>query len=150
MTETIDKSTWGEGPWQSEPDRVDFRHAGLPCLALRHPRQGHWCGYAAVPPGHPAHGKDRNCVEVEVHGGLSYEGLCDGLICHVPAPGEPDDVWWLGFDFGHAWDILPGQEARGRSYGMPPIRSVMRETYRDLAYVRAQVESLAEQLAGMA
>jgi hypothetical protein len=28
---TVHKSGWGEGPWQSEPDRVDFVFAGLAC-----------------------------------------------------------------------------------------------------------------------
>ena len=25
---TIDRSTWGRGPWDAEPDRVEFEHAG--------------------------------------------------------------------------------------------------------------------------
>jgi hypothetical protein len=38
------------GPWDGEPDRWEDRAAGLPVLAIRHPRAGNWCGYAAVPP----------------------------------------------------------------------------------------------------
>ena len=57
VSQPIDKSTWGDGPWQQEPDRVEFRHPGLPCLLVRHPRLGVWCGYAAVPPGHALYGK---------------------------------------------------------------------------------------------
>ena len=44
-------AAWGQGPWDDEPDRVDFEHAGFPCLLLRNPRLGQWCGYVAVPPG---------------------------------------------------------------------------------------------------
>jgi hypothetical protein len=145
----IDKSTWGEGPWQSEPDRVDFRHAGLPCLLRRHERLGNWCGYAAVPPGHPLHGKHYHEVDVKAHGGLTYANACRGPICHVPGPGEPDDVWWFGFDCSHAFDLCPGMAAWERSLGCRPPEIDRLETYRDLAYVRAQVEKLAEQLASM-
>lgn len=87
-----DKSDWGAGPWQDEPDRVEWDHAGLPCLAARSPTGGNWCGYAAVPPGHPLHGQDYNAVDVDVHGGLTYADRCGGHICHVPKPGEPEDV----------------------------------------------------------
>jgi hypothetical protein len=52
-------------------------------------------------------------------------------------------VWWFGFDCGHAGDLVPEQErmagsfARGFSCG---------GTYRSVDYVRAQVETLAQQL----
>lgn len=53
----IDKSSWGEGPWQHEPDRKEWRDAAtdLPCLAVRHDESGHWCGYVGVTEGHPAY-----------------------------------------------------------------------------------------------
>lgn len=148
----IDKSTWGPGPWQSEPDRVEFQHAGLPCLMVRHDGLGHWCGYAAVPPGHPMHGKGYDDVDVQVHGGLTYANACQGDICHVPAPGEPDNVWWFGFDCAHLWDLAPGLVAHERL--IPALAQhadfhVREDVYRDLPYVRAQVEKLAEQLARM-
>ncbi len=31
---TVDKTGWGDGPWNDEPDRVDFHHAGFACLLL--------------------------------------------------------------------------------------------------------------------
>ena len=145
-TKPITKSDWGEGPWQSEPDRLEFHHAGLPCIVLRHPELGHFCGYAAVPPGHPAHGKDYDSVGVEAHGGLTYADRCSGQVCHVPQAGESEDVWWLGFDCGHAFDFSPGARARLRSLGFDRHRD---EVYRDIAYVRQQTESLAEQLQAM-
>ncbi len=117
----VDKSTWGDGPWQSEPDRLEFRVPELPtlaCLMVRGP-MGSWCGYVGVPPGHPAHGKDDGELDLKVHGGLTYAAPCmvesargpEALVCHVPQPGESDDVWWLGFDCGHAWDVSPGMAA---------------------------------------
>lgn len=149
----VDKSTWARGPWDTEPDRVDWVHAGLACLALRHPRYGNWCGYAAVPREHPAYGKKAGDVHADAHWGLNYAAPCDGLICHTPQPGMPDDVWWFGFDAGHAFDLCPGFEARERSMGIPLLlpRSpgFPCEVYRTLDYMRQEIEGLAEQLAAM-
>jgi hypothetical protein len=149
--QAIDKSAWGAGPWQDEPDRVDFVHAGFACLANRRGDQlGHWCGYVGVPREHPAYGKSYNDVDVEVHGGLNYAHECAGEICHVPAPGMPDDVWWLGFDCAHAGDLAPGLRATLRRLDIPDIESpFIRDEYRDVAYVRREIEQLAEQLAAM-
>lgn len=52
----FDKSTWGPGPWQDEPDRLDFEHAGFACIVLRVRESGHLCGYVGVPNGHPLYG----------------------------------------------------------------------------------------------
>lgn len=144
----IDRSTWGAGPWDGEPDRVDFHTAGYPCLLHRGPA-GAWCGYVAVPPGHPLHGIDYDGVhglmpELDVHGGLTYAAACRGGICHVPAPGEPDDVWWLGFDCGHAGDVAPrfsspvGGMFFARDGG---------DVYRDEAYAAQETQRLALQIA---
>lgn len=142
------KSEWGDGPWNEEPDREDFEHAGFACLALRS-HHGNWCGYVGVPPGHPAYGEKYDDVNVDVHGGLSYGRKCDPPICHVPKPGESDDVWWLGFDCSHAWDLSPGVNATLRIHG---IREEPRdwEVYRNLEFVKGEIRSLAEQLAEMA
>ncbi len=142
---TTDKSDWGDGPWQTEPDRVDFEHAGMPCLLSRGP-SGHWCGYVAVAPSHPLHGKsydDARTAEgeyIEVHGGLTYADKCNGHICHVAKPGEPDDVWWFGFDCAHAGDYSPKYARYGRTPG---------EDYRDVPYVQAETRRLADQLAAV-
>lgn len=147
---TIDKSTWGPGPWQDEPDRVDFTHAGLTCLALRG-HHGVWCGYVAVPPGHPLHGTVYQDIDVQVHGGLTYSQTGARPIGHVPAPGDPDAVWWIGFDCGHdVRDRLPGMEACLRAAQIPPLPPLppgCEDVYRDLPYVRGEIRSLADQLA---
>src|SRR5438105_1894678 len=134
----IDKSKWPDGPWKSEPDRVDFEHAGFPCLMLRGQSHGAWCGYVAVPPGHPLHGKDYNdeaLGETDVHGGLTYASACSGHICHVPEAGEPADVWWFGFDCIHAGDLAPGHA----QYGLDSF-SAEYDCYRNAAWVRHEVE----------
>lgn len=130
---------FADGAWQAEPDRIEWQAHGFTCLASRN-RMGAWCGYVAVPPGHPWHGKHYDAVPAEVHGGLTYAEACNGLICHEPAPGESDDVWWLGFDCAHSGDHIPAMdEYRYRFLGGPS------DTYRDANYIRAETERLAEQ-----
>jgi hypothetical protein len=138
----IDKTGWPNGPWMTEPDRKEWRRAGFPCLIRRVSHSGALCGYVAVPPGHPWHGKSYDDIEADVHGGLTYAAACRGDICHVPAPGEPDDVWWLGFDHAHAWDRMPGTEARN-----PNLGAFDGSVYRDMTFVTAGVEALADQAA---
>jgi hypothetical protein len=138
-----DKSNWGPGPWQTEPDHVAFKHLGFPCIIHR-VTEGHGglCGYVAMPPGHPWHGKDWNSdsFDPRVHGGVTYGGACAGDICHVAKPGEPDDVWWLGFDCAHSGDLSPAYAARH-------ARSMLAGggEYRTIEYVMAECRSLAEQ-----
>lgn len=157
MTETrfVDRGGWKSGPWDAEDDRYEWRsETGLPCLILRSNGTGALCGYVAVPPGHLLHGADysdleeHGGVEIEVHGGLTYSDRCAGRICHVPAPGEPDDVWWFGFDCAHGWDVCPMHDATYRRFGMAPSPFFEGRYYRDVAYVRAEVERLARQLSG--
>ena len=141
----VDKSGWGEGPWNDEPDRLDFRHVGFACLMLRNARYGNWCGYVGVPADHQAYGKAYDEVDVKCHGGLTYGRKCDGEhICHVPESGESDDLFWFGFHCNNEWDIAPGSEAYLRTTGLD-YRDLGR-TYRDVRYVRKEVKRLAEQL----
>jgi hypothetical protein len=167
-----DKSDWGEGPWQTEPDRVQWQHAGYACLITRHPSFGSLCAYVGVDRAHPLYGQEWDAEgspidDLEVHGGVNYSAKCRGHICHVPEPGMPDDVWWLGFECAHAFDLAPAMEARMKK--LKPLSSPfldipkwpqmveemrdrlgMREHYRDLPYVKAECESLAEQLRALA
>ena len=149
---SIDRAGWGRGPWDGEPDRVEFEHAGLPCILRRHV-MGHWCGYAAVPPGHALHGRDYNDFNLEVHGGLTYANRCEGDVCHEAKPGKPRNVWWFGFDCAHCWDMSPGIEAvltkhsaHSGGFRTPHPLDELKH-YRTLHYVRRECEQLAEQLA---
>lgn len=139
---SIDKSAWGDGPWQTEPDRVEFEAHGFPCLIIRVACHGGLCGYVAVPPGHPWHGKDYSDVPADVHGWLTYAESCGGSVCHVPKPGEPDNVWWLGFDHAHSGDLLP---AHGRFGGV--FADPTRDKYRTIEYARSGCIDLAAQAA---
>lgn len=141
------KAGWGDGPWQSEPDRVEFEHAGLTCLLLRN-GAGVWCGYVGLPPGHRYYKAERRDVPVSVHGGLTYASECDGDICHKPKPGDPENVWWFGFDCGHGGrDLIPMFAAMFKLWDdfLPAPNMAILGTYRTLEFARAQAEGLAEQ-----
>jgi hypothetical protein len=153
-----DREEWGAGPWQSEPDRVEWQDAdtGYLCLAVRHDVLGHWCGLVAVPSGHPAHGPGNANVEVDVHGGLTYNGPGNDVYQHAlqPPPG-PLGVWWLGFDCAHAFDLVPGEHCSTSPELREIIQLVLLErqrqfgalTYRDRDFVTKECRSLAKQLA---
>jgi hypothetical protein len=147
---------WPAGEWDGEPDKVQWKDeaTGLDCLAVRHGSYGHWCGYVGVPESHPAFGTGYDDVRVKdddwprVHGGLTFAEHCqpaeseDRGVCHVPYPGDPDHVWWLGFDCAHSGDYSPDDMARGNKW-----RSRYDSSYKTLRYVQAQCRSLASQLA---
>jgi hypothetical protein len=144
---TIDKGGWPDGPWRDEPDKKQWRDpaTGLACLVVRSEGTGALCGYVGLPPGHPLYGRDWDELNVGVHGGLTFADSCrpgadEGHgICHRPGPGEPDHVWWLGFDCSRARDLAPLL-----SPGWSSARVEL--TYRDLAYVEGEVTRLAAQL----
>lgn len=143
----LDRSTWGSGLWDQEPDKVQWtdKATGLPCIVKRN-HFGVWCGYVGVDRSHKYYSVHHNDIEVSVHGGLTYSGLCQGgppeaAICHIPDPGEPDDVWWLGFDCGHGMDYSPGIMNHFPDLGF--LRPV---TYKTLEYTQRECTELAAQL----
>lgn len=136
---------FGPGPWAGEPGRVAWYYRDRPCLMVRN-GIGVWCGYVAVDPGHPAHGKPYEELEhIDAHGGLTFANRCaddrsrPGHVCHVPREGEPDDVWWLGFDTAHLWDIVPNypEKLRNEELGC---------SYKSAEWVKAETERLADLL----
>ncbi len=127
----VDRSNWHPGPWDAEPDKLEWRHQGVACLAVRQ-NHGAWCGYVAIPKSHPWAAGDAAERAASVHGGITYgPSECHGPVCHIPLPGEIDDIRWIGFDCIHFDDGTPD----GRYGG----------DYRDIDFVKAEVESLAVQ-----
>jgi len=161
---TVDKSEWDRGEWDDEPDKMQWQDeaTGLPCLIVRNP-SGALCGYVGVAEGHPCFGinyddakpvtpiDDDESDYIDVHGGLTFADFCADTgdeskhVCHVPDPGEPKHVWWLGFDCAHSGDLSPkyARYYRERGLGL----SDRYETYKALGYVKSQVAKLARQLA---
>lgn len=149
---TVDKSAWGEGPWQDEPDKRQWvdEATGLPCLIVRG-GGGALCGYVGISQGHPLFEKDWSDVDVDLdcHGGLTFANHCcphpdnEGRgVCHVVEAGDDDNVWWLGFDCAHSGDISPkyDKDYHGEWFA----------SYKQIGYVTNEVRSLAGQLAAAA
>jgi hypothetical protein len=158
ISQKLDRSNWGAGEWDGEPDKVQWKDAAtsMNCLMVRS-YHGNWCGYVGVPEGHPWHNRAYNEGEypntpegiIEVHGGLTYSDHCqegppEETICHVPDPGEPDKLWWFGFDCSHCDDYSPALESRIREYGRSYNRTGI---YRHMEYVQEECARLAMQLA---
>jgi hypothetical protein len=150
------KADWGPGPWQDEPDHFKWvdETTGLACMINRGP-MGHLCGYVGVPPSHPLFGKSCNApddvwelterqkfwkihvngikeyllADIEVHGGLTF----------ADAWSEDDPNFYFGFDCAHAYDLSPKIKDL-------TAKKSFQEVYRDWAYVKTEVESLAKQL----
>jgi len=129
-----------DGPWKSEPDRYEFKAYSYDCLLSRNRFLFVWCGYVAVPKGHPAYEKQRDDIEVSIHGGLTYGGKCHDLICH----GGKDDVYWVGFDCGHYEDIIPSMDKYMDN--MPSFLKEDDRHYWNLEDVITETTLLAKQL----
>lgn len=148
----VDRTGWPEGHWDNEPDKVQWQDevTGLPCIARRTDR-GHWCGYVGVSETNSLFKKyyfDIIDANFSVHGGLTYSSFCDPQenehgICHVPDAGEPDHIWWFGFDCAHAGDLSPGYCTMYKQLGFKSYEGM---EYRTLEYVKAECAQLARQL----
>lgn len=160
-TFVADRSGWGRGPWDQEPeDRIDFEHAGYACF-IKRGTLGVWCGYVGIPKDHPAYGQswdDEIVGGLEVHGGVTYGNRCQGKICHVPKPGMPEDVWWIGFDCGHGYDIVPYQthnrlpSIEELAVGIVSAIESLEQagcSYKPKEYAIEEAKKLADQLRGL-
>lgn len=138
-----------------EPDHVKgYTKEGFQYLIKRHSRAGSLLGYIRVPRGHKwyaklttkrrvkgdpksillrhrkthiSHGDYNKLMRVDVHGGLTYSG---GMSLRGYAlPGI-----WVGFDCAHYSDLCPGYYHS--SDGI----------YRDVAFVKREIDRLSEQM----
>lgn len=145
---TTDKAAWERGPWDAEPDKLQWIDAAsnLPCVIMRGPC-GQLNGYIGVPVGHPWHRLDYDAIEPhpEVHGGLTYAGDASEIedplnaVCWVGE--EFQDHWWLGFDCAHLGDYTSMSSPASIRAAFPHRGDV----YRGVAFVRAETERLAAQ-----
>lgn len=83
--------------------------------------RSHFCGYLAIPEGHPWHAVGYDNIGARVHGGLTY---ASGAPASFHGRSMPASSSVIGFDCAHAGDTI---------YICTP------------AYVREQLESLAKQ-----
>lgn len=132
-----DRSEWGPGPWDDEPDAVSWVSAvDLPC-EMRRGENGNWCGYVGMPRDHPA--RSYAGWSPSVHGGESWSSDSEELTANYESEGTfPAGLQWRGFDCAHIEDLAPGY----KSIEFPGYTRI----YRNLTYVRAECESLAAQI----
>lgn len=74
----------------------------------------------------------------DVHGGITYSG-------NKPEYPVKSDLWWFGYDCGHAWD-LPSPEFIEKNPSRLEFLSFHDSFYRTLFYCENECESLASQI----
>jgi hypothetical protein len=167
---TCDKSNWGRGDWQHEPDRLNFlTDEGFDAAILRARHSGSLCGYVGVPFGHP-------------WWGLKYSDSLPSTPEQLAAPVNTDKISLLSL-FCMAADGLEniridctvqvhggltysargwraaGEDARCWYFGFDcahygdasPAYDRMWGSdgqYRDIDYVKEEIAALSRQLAG--
>ena len=134
-------------PWEYEPDLYEWTHRGVECVARRNLTHGAWCGYVDIPRAMwMKFNRNRFDTMIEsieqlitVHGGVTYnEYILDKNARRV------------GFDCAHGGDLMPKVSASLRGYSIStkyeddPI--TIYDVYRDLAFVIAECESMADQI----
>jgi hypothetical protein len=106
-----------------------FTHSGFECMT-KVSLMGIPCGYVGLDKSHPYYGKHYDDIQdIEVHGGLTFSGNLHEM---------PGDLWWLGFDCGHAFDLSWGLQP---PWGFPKF-----ESNKSDQFVEEQTKRLAEQL----
>jgi len=112
----IDKSSWADGEWQNEPDKIQYQDetTGLPCQIIRNSIGGFLCGYVGVSSSHPLYGKDYTEIadDILVYGGVTYSDrrqpqMTERENSYLIETQESDAVWWFGFHCGYGWDLVP-------------------------------------------
>lgn len=133
-----------DGPWMDEPDHVEFKSHGMPCILMRSLISFTWCGYVALSKNHPYFKKDYNKIPVKVHGGLTFGS-------HFLRPDINDEnLYWIGFDCGHLFDFLPIFMSRLKN-DITDHHDLFRRLssecqYRTFDYAMEQVINLAKQM----
>ena len=122
-----------------EIEKIQYNWTDLetayPCMALRSqiPIPGGlfwWCGYVAIPKGHPLLGIDlqnKKFPDLRSRGGITFTGF-----------GDDGETWLVGFDCAHAGDLELGEG---------PIQT---KASINLEYVKRQCSKLAAQLHALA
>lgn len=144
----VDKSEWGAGEWESEPDAAYWtdERSGYQCLIVR-ADLGHLCGYVVLPEGHPMHGKPMEDFRpYRAHGGITLAAVIHPDLAREvmgdPNLELPPNGWLVGFDCGHDYDHTPAAAAEFAKLGLFGPRGI----YRNWDFVRAEVDYLADQL----
>lgn len=129
-TQTCKKEKWIDGPWSSEPDLRTGEYRGMHWCAMRHLREGHWCGYVGFDLGHAF------CKSTQ-WGYPGFEGIHEGI--NYDCRGEDGALHWLGFSCSGAEDVTPMRATIADFLTQGP-------NYRGLIYVVDTCRRLIDQL----
>jgi hypothetical protein len=143
----IDKSEWGKGPWENEPDLQSWidSETQYACVTRRN-MFGAWLGHVGLDASHPLYMLQPGAPEfefIETHGSPElfvgfYE---DDAKRFVP----PQKLWWIGFSCMQSTDYCPLTDREPYIKGKRGKATT--KTYRTFEYVCEQVLFLASQLA---
>jgi len=119
-----------------EPWIKIFEAEGLICIIIRNVLMN-YCGYVVIPNDHPLYDKSQEEIEdlLEVHGGIT----------HVGSLSWAPNLFLIGFDCGHAHDIVPAMMKHFSTY----VETHGNATYRDINYVEQEVRRLAKQISNI-
>lgn len=141
-----DRSRWGRGAWDNEPDAARWldEKSLFQCVISR--CHSYWCGYVIIPSSHFLYNinlYDIDTTHFKVHGGVSYSGKGNFSTWKrflSEASRAPND-WVIGFDCGHCDDMTPED-----GYSQWKIKNYEDYLYRDIEYVKKEVTKLASYL----
>lgn len=122
----IEKSSWPDGEWKTEPDLESWadKETGYSCIVKRSSATGALCGYVICK---SDFNYDDSLINIDVHGGITFND--------VDSKGNR----WIGFDCSHCYDFMPKLDLRS-FFGYEGTY------YRNFQYVKSEVESMARQI----
>ncbi len=136
------RKTWGEGPWNNEPDELFFEYKGFGCHIQRGPL-GSLCGYAGIPRNYKVFDKIEcyDDLKINAHGGLTFmESGTD--------KNSGQELYIIGFDCAHFGDIVPAikyftREMISRDI---PYFNWPKGSYKDIDFVYKEIQSIVDQV----
>lgn len=121
-----------------EPDRVEWMEGKYGLLIVRG-NLGQLNGYVGVPKKHSCFYENVDCINVAIHGGLTFSALGDERISHK----SNKDLWYFGFDCAHLdIDKVPAM----CNTILSSLDIFANCEYRDILYVHAEVLKLYSEL----
>ncbi len=140
-----EKMKWvGYGEWVEEIDCLHIEHLGFNAIIKRILKKepfakedsyfgGHLCGYVQIPESHPYFRDVENTMTLSCHGGVTFN--------------EAHEEHWIGFDCGHANDLVPSMQDFVKQYQLSKdLRNIFNPVYRNMDFCIKECVELIDQL----
>ena len=145
--EFYNKQGFPVGKWLSEPDLCSWE-GKFHCLAIRDMGMGVWRGFVGLDESHPYYGKTLQelllipevaDIFLSVYGGITAAG-------RLPPKYKEfaQNYWWIGIETTHGGDLMPLLKLEGAGADMAKMLSG--QTYKDLRFIRKEVNKLSSSL----